>query len=761
MKDKLLLMLFMFVCSAQQLMAQQHTVSGKVQNETGKPLYNVAVFFMVQDTLVAGTTSNENGEFQIKELPDNEYLIQYSLMGYKAKQQRVKIKNNSRLETISLEEDPIALKEVEVNADRSGVVKMEAGKMTFFISDEMKKKASTVYEALTEVPILQSNPVERKIQMADGSGVEILINGVKRNINLVILDPQKIEAVEVIDNPSARYRGNYGDIKILNLKVKRSTNLWTVDLYGRQELYGKYGVYGPAFGMEKEKFSFSLSAQDWYSRNKKTESDNWTYTDNMERYMSGVSKSKQNSLYISGDGDWVISDKDYLSFGATFITNPSESVSSEEGFVSLAGERSPLSIHSESKGTYITGNYNVFYRRTFSPSNHYELTAKFGHHDAGPEGWREEKSDFYAYRNRIDMDNVKQYAQVEMNYDFTVLDKLAANVGANTYFQNISLRDLDGKFPYKETREYIYGDIRNKNQSRFSYMVSVGLDMVFRNSGYVKHNYVNFLPSLSLSYKIHEKGSIRLNASRNRVSPSIERMNPRPTTTDSFNVSVGNPYLKPTISNVFNLSYALTTKWLFLMPNLTYVYNQDNVIPVGELDGDIYRHTYMNGSYSQYFNAGVTFGFQFGKIGNLSLTPRFTKNMYEGGSSYSGNTWGIQAFTYLKYKNVYFMGNMNYSRYGYSRTSRSTSSPMVEMMLGWKLPKNWEVNISIRDNSKSSKTWNKDGLYHSYGEFYCKDNSWTPMVGFSYTFRNRKDVNRRQKTYKKGNDIEGFGINVK
>ena len=68
---------------------------------------------------------------------------------------------------------------------------------------------------------------------------------------------------------------------------------------------------------------------------------------------------------------------------------------------------------------------------------------------------------------------------------------MAFNFGSKTYYQDISINDAEGKFPYKEAREYIYGDIKNVNNSKFSYMFSLGLDMVFRNSNKVHENYIN------------------------------------------------------------------------------------------------------------------------------------------------------------------------------------------------------------------------------------------------------------------------------
>lgn len=191
MKSRCLIIGLVVFCFAQELFAQ-YTISGKVQGVKGEPLHNVSIFFMVQDTLVAGTISDEKGKFQIRELPGETYKIQYMLMGYKAKEQQVRIASDSRLEPVQLEEDPIALKEVEVNANRSDVVKMEAGMTTFYISSEMKKKARNALEALHDVPLLTVDETNNRVSLTDGSSPIVLINGVKRGGDVLRLLEAKI-----------------------------------------------------------------------------------------------------------------------------------------------------------------------------------------------------------------------------------------------------------------------------------------------------------------------------------------------------------------------------------------------------------------------------------------------------------------------------------------------------------------------------------------------------------------------------------------
>ncbi len=734
----------------------QYSISGNIRDKNNETLQNVSVLLFSNDSLVTGTISDKKGKFELKDLPASDYHIQYLSLGYKKEEETFHLSDNV-YKRIILQEDTIALNQVVVDADRSDLVKMEAGSTTFYLSERIKNNSKNVYEALTEIPTLTIDLANRKIQMKDGSSPLIMVNGILRGNVYEMLDPKNIEAVEVIDNPSARYRGEEGSLTILNLKVKRTKDIHQyASLFNKQYVNMKFGVYQASYGLEKERFSFYFNAQDWFM-NKKLDVANWSKTDNLLRDYSGISKSKMNQLWINFNGDWVISDNDYLSYGAVFCSNPSDDSRRNTGYVINNDLKQPLEMSSASENTYRFGNYNVFYRHTFENKSLLDATLAYGHHNQGPDGWRREVSPLYSYYNEINMRAKKHYMRAELNYDFKIPDKLAFNFGSKTYYQDISIKDTEGKFPYKETREYIYGDIKNINNSKFSYMFSLGLDMVFRNANNVHKNYITVLPSISLAYRFREKDALRLSANRTRVSPDIGQMNPRITTTDSLNIQVGNPYLKPIVTNTARLFYTLNVKNLYLEPYFQYAYTQDAIVQQGKLDGDIYKSTYVNDEKSQSVQLGLSTNWSLGQYGNISVSPYFQKTIIDN-MSYSGKTWGINANMFLMYKKVSFNMMMWYTQYGYGRTTRFSGSPMVEAVLNWNLPKGWAVNVGVRDNAKESKTWLRDGAYSSYSYSYSKYESWIPTIGFSYTFRNTKK--KRNTQYRSGSDIDGFGIGV-
>ncbi len=75
----------------------------------------------------------------------------------------------------------------------------------YYLSDRARKEMDA-FRALQEIPRLRVNATSHTITLDDGSTPLILVNGVKKPLDVIL--PELIESVEVIDNPSARYRGD-------------------------------------------------------------------------------------------------------------------------------------------------------------------------------------------------------------------------------------------------------------------------------------------------------------------------------------------------------------------------------------------------------------------------------------------------------------------------------------------------------------------------------------------------------------------------
>jgi outer membrane receptor protein involved in Fe transport len=99
----------------------------------------------------------------------------------------------------------------------------------------------------------------KTIQFADGSKPLVLVNGVNRPGYINSLDPADIESVEIISNPSARYRGEQSVTGIINLKVKRKKQTYTIGNFSTRHDPGLvYGVTNGSFEVGNSKSSLYM-----------------------------------------------------------------------------------------------------------------------------------------------------------------------------------------------------------------------------------------------------------------------------------------------------------------------------------------------------------------------------------------------------------------------------------------------------------------------------------------------------------------------
>ena len=759
---RFLLTLWGLLALSALVMAQTYSFSGRVTNERRVAIDGAQVLLSASDSLAAMALTDPEGRFRIDGLARGSYRVAVLLAGYNTFERTLEIKaGDERADFLLTPEARVDLEGVTVTGNRADLVERTATGEIFHLSEKMKGEARNIYQALREIPLLSVNETDRDIRMADGSTPIILVNGVRRSGAEEVIDPEMIETVEVIENPSARYLAEEGVTAVLNIRTRRSRELaQSANLYGKQQANGAFGLLGGSYQMEKSNLSFYLNGQFFYFRDDDSEQTRMTDTGSLLRRSSGTRRYDARDLYLNAGGDWVISGRDYLSYSATIHNNPSDIRTESDGTQEGANGGSPFAYSTYSDLAYLSGNYALFYRRALEQDRHLELTARASHYDTSPAGWREERDDREAYRSEIDMDNRRTVYSLEGNYDLAWPGRLALDIGLNAYYQQAEIRELaTAPFRYREGREYLYGALRSLGKGNLSYSASLGLDIVERSASGVRKAYVNVLPSLSLAYKVHKGGSVRLSLSRQRVSPGLGYLNPLNTSTDSLYVTVGNPYLSPSLSNRAVLSYSWSGSPIYLQPSLSYTYEQDRVTPYGRLDGDVYTRSYRNTGHAHLFRASLTARLNLGKYGNINVTPFLSKQEFPG-MAFNGRAWGVNGNAYLSYKRVYLNGMLKYTNYQYTQISRTQSGPMVDLEIGWMLPKGWTLSASIRDNMHYYRVWTIDGDYRAYEETIFKDRRWTPMVGLSYYFRNKAKVKYRDKKKLYDNESDSFKLEV-
>jgi hypothetical protein len=128
---------------------------------------------------------------------------------------------------------------------------------------------------------------------------------------------------------------------------------------------------------------------------------------------------------------------------------------------------------------------------------------------------------------------------------------------------------------------------------------------ITRNINY-NRTYTNFFPAASLNYSYESNHNLRFNYSGSTRQPTISQLQPLTNNQDPFNKYIGNPALKPSFTNRFNLSH---NSYNFIKD--IWAYQGFNV---SLTDNSITNNTVTN------YTTGVTTSQSINTDGNISMS---------------------------------------------------------------------------------------------------------------------------------------------
>ena len=212
-------------------MMAQGIVKGKVldkQSNEALQFVNIRVSQAASGKLIKGAITDANGHFNVGGLPDGNYVLGVSFVGYKSISRKFSISKEKRQQTFSLlylAEDQQTLKEVQVTGQRSQM-KLEVDRKSFTVDQVLAAAGGSASDLLENIPSVEVS-TEGEISLRGNSSVEVWINGKASGLTsdnrgeiLQQIPAESIERVEVIDNPSAKYSPE-GSAGIINIILKR------------------------------------------------------------------------------------------------------------------------------------------------------------------------------------------------------------------------------------------------------------------------------------------------------------------------------------------------------------------------------------------------------------------------------------------------------------------------------------------------------------------------------------------------------------
>lgn len=682
MKFIQLLSLFIFVVSGIQ--AQQLKVKGSIlESNTQQPVpyATVAVKSLESQTLISGTTSDENGLFEMV-IDSPNVVFEVSFMGYlPVSISEFKVLNNQiDLGIIFLQEDAEQLDEVVVKGEVSKTV-FKLDKRIFNVGSDISSTGVSALEVLNNVPSVNVN-IEGEVTLRGSSGVQILINGKPSVLAdqsgnaLGTITADMIESIEVITNPSAKYEAS-GTTGILNIILKKEEKKgWNGSISANTGVPDNHSV-GGSINRRTEKFNlFSQFGAGYRSLPRDTEADNRNLVSNETIYSYGEDYRNETFFNITLGTDYHLNEYNVLTLSGNFAYEI-EDQPSQTNYRHFNGDDliSRWVRNETTDATNPKWQYEFNWKKTFenNEDHTFQLSALgsfFGKDqsskftDTTLEGdnvdsnqrtttnFQQADYTFKAdYVNPISkvftIETGAQYVINDVGNDFEVFDFVN-----DAYVTN---EDLTNNFEWNQNVLGVYATGAYENDT---WGVKVGLrventdlnTLLTNTNDSNSKNFTNLFPTFHSSYKFSENFSLQGGYSKRIFRPRLWDLNPFFNIRNNFNIYAGNPDLQPEFTDSYELTSIYKIGKASLSSSLYYRYTTDVVERVSTFEDNVTFTTPQN------IGTNATVGFETnGKYSPakwLTLTGDFNFNYFERKGAFedqvfdfTGNQWSSRLGT--------------------------------------------------------------------------------------------------------------------
>ena len=551
-----------------------------------------------KEQILTTQITDKKGEFTIEGIPvTGSFTLQISSIGYKSYIEKVSFDQAviKDLGNIKLIADPRQLENITVNTSKP-LLEMYLDKKVYNAEKDITSTGGTAVDVVKNIPSVNVD-IDGKVTMRNASP-QIFVDGRPSSLSLDQIPADQVATVEIITNPSAKYDAGAGGSGILNIILKKNRKAgYNGNARTSIDSYGRPGGGGD-INFKQNKINFFAAAQI-ISR----------------KSISTVSSSRKDFL---GANTAIIlqenapTTKGYFAFGrmgADFLVSNRTTLTLSTNLVS---------------GKFSTNDYLTVNRDTIKPptiskeSAVRNIAADLSFKNAG--GSLGIKHNFVQSGKEwtADVNYNESHSTNTSNYNNQFFDGFGnpkpspstdrATGGGNTKFYTLQTDFVnpitktskaemgirvagraytswnDNYVQNPVTKEYIliaatgvrynFDDIVIAGYSTYSRQfkkisIQLGLRaessqykgfLITKNQRFVTEYPISLFPSFFLTKKIDTKQDVQFNYSRKINRPGFFQLLPFVDFSDSLNLSIGNPELKPEFTQLSEISYSNSYK---------------------------------------------------------------------------------------------------------------------------------------------------------------------------------------------------------
>jgi len=712
------------------------------------------------------------GTFTFEKIPAGNYILLTQSMNYSRYESAViSLTRDIELSPITLQSVAKNLKEVNVTATRP-LVQQQYDKTILNVAGSISAAGSTALEVLAKAPGITIDQNDH-IAMRGKQGVMVMIDGKLQPVSgqdlanlLKSMQASQVDKIELITNPSSKYdaAGNAG---IIDIRLKKGLNAGTNANVNLSMGQGKYSKINPSFSFNHRTKTMNVFGSYSYGFNQNfnkldilrdfySPANQITGSNNYNNYF----KYRFNNHNARIGSDFYVNKHIVIGFSAT--GNYNSGVATTNSFAKSFNGQAQHTGSFKTDGTNTpdrqNNSLNLNYRHKLDTTGK-ELSADFDYAVFNSDEIQHNLTRYYSsagsesqspYRLRGDLSgdlSIRSFRADYLQPLKAINAKLELGVKSSWVKSDndVQFHNLSSGSPVLDvakSNHFIYHENINAayvNAARTwkKWALQLGLRLENTNADGLQvtdqtrfeRNYSQLFPSGYIGYTFNENNTLGLSLSRRINRPSYRQLNPFKVFLDPLTYSTGNPYLKPELSNSFELTHTFKQKY---MTKLGYSRTVDNILTVLFPDNQPNSVIQTNLNLAKYDYYSLSFGFPL----NIGHWLNSTNNALAYYGVYSGNL----ANTDLNDGRVSFNFNSNNTiKINGSISAEVTASYQSRNYYGpLDIKANWALTAGVQKQMLHKKATLKFSVSDIF--YTSKTDAYTRLTGYGEQFYQSRDT---------------------
>ena len=609
--------------------------------------------------IIDGTITDSAGYFVLEYVANGTYQVGLRMVGY----------NNVTIDNVVVSDQAteVTLGKIILTSPTSAVVVVEGkrdliteevDRIVYNAENDATNKGGDATDVLRKAPLLTVD-MDGNLSMRGNSNVRVLINGKASALTassvadaLKQIPADQIKSVEVITSPSAKYDAE-GSAGIVNIVLKKNTlQGFSLNVDASAGIRGSSLGLNGAYRTKKMGFSLGGHGRAGYNIPGSFENDQNAYDQSSGLYTRTIQQAHTQSVmgfghYVFGwdyDIDSLNSINASVKYGLRQMNNSQRALSSYSYQNDLLLNESHRDVKTVNANQSV--DVNVTYTHLFKkPKKELSVLGLYSRNNSNTNFTNTilSNADWSQVDSRLKNENkgYNQESTIQVDYQQPLSKTQLIEVGAKNIYRQVYSKyeyfsaagssgdytslgndSLNNTFRYNQNITAGYAAYTLNFLKTYTVKAGLRYEYTTINAQYQQDREVTIpsygvlVPSLNVSKKLANGNMIKASYNRRIQRPSMQFLNPNVQASNPYNITVGNPELRPEYSNNYELSYST----YFGRSSATisgFMRNTEGSIQaVRDVRGDTIHTTFQN--------IGSEDAYGFNIFSNISISNRFT-----------------------------------------------------------------------------------------------------------------------------------------